>query len=99
MRMRDFAVQLAAENKVKPTNLLQRDRYLLCNTVAEASGATVTPGVSELDLWSLPVVSFLPVILHAVRRNLLICPPAGNACRFSTSRDQLAFDPSACSQI
>ncbi|KAK1865007.1 hypothetical protein I4F81_007543 [Pyropia yezoensis] len=99
LRMRDFAVQLAVENKVKPSTLLQRDRYLLCTTVAEAFGATVTPGVSESNLWSLPVMSFLPVLLHAVRCNLLLRPPAGTACRFSTSDDQLAFDPSACSQV
>lgn len=99
IQMRDIAVQLASESKMKPRSILQRDRYLLCTTVAVAFGAAVSPGVSESDLWSLPVMSSLPVILHAVRCNLLLRPPAGTACRFSTSDDQLAFDPSACSQV
>lgn len=50
VRMRDFAVQLAVESEVKHSNSLERDRYLLCSTVAEAFGATLTRGVSESDL-------------------------------------------------
>lgn len=50
VRMRDFAVQLAVESEVKHSNSPERDRYLLCSTVAEAFGATLTRGVSESDL-------------------------------------------------
>lgn len=44
-------------------------------------------------------MSFLPVILHAVRCTLLLCPPAGRASLFTTSDDQLGFDASAGSQV
>lgn len=95
LRMSDFPVEVAVENKVKPSNLLQRDRFLICTSVAEAFAATVPPGVGESDLWSLPVLSILPFLLHGIRYHVLLDPNADGAGMLNERDDHLVFDPAA----
>lgn len=71
---------------------MQRDRCLLCTFAGEAFRDT--PGVGESDRWSLPVLSLLPVLLHGIRANVLLHPPAGSASLHHHSDAQLVFDPS-----